>query len=191
MIDTTKLTGTYGLSAAEVREAITGRLAKINRKGVDNLLAYINDDRNGYFAVSCCRHHRFRGGMACHALGVYLGMRQMNRRYWAITDDDSLALIAFAHDICDSYGCRFHGHGRASVALLDSLGVELTAGERYAILHHMYRHHESQWRKAFGLGSYAAPDSKHRLLLFMLQDSADARRYHRQQTHNQYNAKQK
>lgn len=165
------------LNRNEIREMIVDRVGKIHRKGIDNVLKYIQDDHNGYFVVSCHRHHHFRGGMARHALGVYLGIQRSDSHYLNHANDDSLAIIGLFHDISNTYGCHFRGHGRGSVALLKHLGLELLPEEEHAILHHMFRHHESEWAKAYTLGRVSAPNSKERLLLYMLNDSRDASLY--------------
>jgi len=165
------------LSDEQVKQIILDRLACIDRKGVRNLVDFVARDHNGYFKVGCHRHHHFKGGMARHALGVYLGMRKMNRRLGRPSDDDSLALVGLMHDLCDAWGCKHRGHGRASVRQLEQLGVDLLPGERYAILNHMGCSHPYQWALAQTMGALSAPDSGHRLLMFMVQDGKDASRY--------------
>lgn len=185
---------TKHLSSNEVRAIIIDRISRIDRPGIDHLLEYIRNDRNGYFSVSCHSHHKFIGGMAKHALGVYLDMRQMNARNNHPSNDDSLALIGLCHDICNTPGCRHRDlpgrHGYRSVALLESLGVKLRYAERYAIANHMRGSHPNKWKKANELGWTAEPDSPDRLLYYMKCDGHDASRFPRTHHHHSHRTQQ-
>ena len=134
------------------KERIITLLKGVSRKGIDNVLRYL--DETGFYDApsSVSRHHNWRGGLAEHSLGVYRIAAEMN-------DDqshDSLVIVGILHDICkasklyyDEDGIihrrytHIKGHGRRSIKLLERCGLSLTENERLAIRWHMGGHHAS------------------------------------------------
>ena len=132
---------------------IISLLSAVHREGMDNVLAYL--ENSDYFTAHCHHHHRYKGGLAEHSLGVYFEMIS-----WAPElPDDSCRSVALLHDLCTS---RLEGyndigrphHGQRSVELLDALGLELHDDERLAISRHMHHVPESQLSASTALWHY-------------------------------------
>lgn len=129
---------------------ITALLLSTDRKGMGNVIHYL--DENVFFTVpsSINRHHNWRGGLAQHCLGVYLTAKEHGEGL----PEDSLIIAGLLHDICkarklyyDENGIihhghtHIHGHGYRSIKILEECGLELTEEERLAIRWHMGGHH--------------------------------------------------
>ena len=129
---------------------IVSLLLSTERKGIDNVIRYLDD--NGFFVVpsSMYRHHNWRGGLAQHSLGVYQRAIQTAEN---ITKDN-IIIAALLHDICKAaklyydeswnihhHHTHIHGHGFRSVKILELCGLEFTDDERMAIRWHMVGHH--------------------------------------------------
>lgn len=128
-------------------------LSSTERKGMDNVIQYLED--SGFFEApsSVCRHHNWKGGLAEHCLGVYRIASKLNDKM----PHDSIVIAGILHDICkasklyydeDGNIQRRHthikGHGRRSVKILEKCGLLLTEDERLAIRWHMGGHHASE-----------------------------------------------
>ena len=132
---------------------IISQLRAVHREGMDNVLAYL--ENSDYFTTHCHHHHRYKGGLAEHSLGVYFEMIT-----WAPElSDDSCRIVALLHDLCTSHlegyndiG-RLH-HGQRSVELLDALGLKLHDNERLAINRHMHHVPESELSESTALWHY-------------------------------------
>ena len=135
------------------RALIVSLLLSTERKGIDNVIRYLDD--NGFFVVpsSIYRHHNWRGGLAQHSLGVY---QRAIHTAENITKDNVI-IAALMHDICKAaklyydenwnihrHHTHIHGHGFRSVKILELCGMELTEDERMAIRWHMGGHHARQ-----------------------------------------------
>ena len=127
----------------DIKEQIITLFGEIDRPGTDRILTYLSEST--YFTARCHSHHRFRGGLAKHSLGVYREMKAMNTGL----PDESIRIVSLLHDLCTSHhpeydhiGC--HHHGSRSVDLIDELGFTLTEEERLAIEKHMHR---VPWKK--------------------------------------------
>ena len=131
-------------SANDIKEQIISLFSEIDRPGKDRVLTYLC--QSTYFTTPCHSHHRFRGGLAMHSLGVYREMKAMNTGL----PDESIRIVALLHDLCTSHHTAYdhigrHHHGGRSVALLDQLGFPLTEKERLAIGSHL---HQVRWKEA-------------------------------------------
>lgn len=128
-------------------------LQSTNRKGIENVLQYLED--SGFYVVpsSKHRHHNWKGGLAQHCLGVYRNALLLAGDSYS---KDSVAIVALLHDVCkasklyyDNEGrilhrhTHMHGHGYRSVKLFQLLKLELSHEERNAIRWHMGGHHAS------------------------------------------------
>jgi 23S rRNA maturation-related 3'-5' exoribonuclease YhaM len=134
------------------RIEIKSLLLETKRKGIDNVIQYLEE--SGFYEApsSVCRHHNWKGGLAEHCLGVYKIASDLNDGL----PHDSIVIAGILHDICkasklyyDADGniqrrhTHLKGHGRCSVKLLEKCGLLLTEDERLAIRWHMGGHHAS------------------------------------------------
>lgn len=93
----------------ELCEKVRERLKKIERPGMDELMAYL-EESDYYTAPASARfHNNFEGGLIDHSWKVYRILAQKNllysqneqsRFYGQKMDDDSLAIIGLLHDFC-------------------------------------------------------------------------------------------
>lgn len=116
---------------------IISLLSNIDRDGISNVIAYLL--YSDYFTAHCHHHHRFKGGLAEHSLGVYWEMRAAA----PLLPDDSCRIVALLHDLCTTHHEGYddiapHRHGLRSLEMLDVLGLELLEEERLAISRHMH-----------------------------------------------------
>lgn len=119
------------------KTGIISLLSQVNREGMGNVIAYLFE--SNYFTAHCHHHHRYKGGLAEHSLGVYWEMRALA----PLLPDESCRIVALLHDLCttrlEGYDdIARHLHGQRSLALLDVLGLELHEDERLAICRHMH-----------------------------------------------------
>ena len=124
-------------SGTTSKTQIISLLSDINREGIDNVIAYL--EHSDYYSAHCYHHHRYRGGLADHSLGVYYEMRAFAPNL----PDESCRIVALLHDLCTTHlegydAIGHHHHGQCSVDLLDALGFDLHDEERLAISHHMH-----------------------------------------------------
>ena len=132
------------------KSLIESLLRSTGRKGMENVVHYLEE--NDFFIIpsSLYRHHNWRGGLAEHSLGVY----RIASIKSACLPRDSIIIAGLLHDICKASklyydeGGNIHerhthikGHGYRSVKLLELCGLELTDDERRAIRWHMGGHH--------------------------------------------------
>ena len=127
-----------------VQQFIESKLMSTGRRGIDRVVDFIR--ASNFYAVGCCRHHRFAGGMSQHAIETYLYASAHNTLH---IPESSLIITCLLHDICDISGySRYTRHGNRSKRLIEvECGFELTQSESDAILHHMHSRHEP---KKFG-----------------------------------------
>ena len=116
----------------DTKEQIISLFSEIDRPGKDRVLSYLC--QSTYFTAKCHSHHRFRGGLAMHSLGVYREMKAMNTGL----PDESLRIVALLHDLCTSHHADYNHigrghHGGRSLALIGELGFQLTEEEKMAI----------------------------------------------------------
>lgn len=129
---------------------ITALLLNTSRKGMDNVIHYLNESSFFIVPSSINRHHNWRGGLAQHCLGVYLTAKEHGDGL----PENSIIIAGLLHDICkarklyyDEIGVihhrqtHIHGHGYRAVKILEECGLELTEEERLAIRWHMGGHH--------------------------------------------------
>ena len=145
------------------RDRIIRLLQSTKRRGMDEVVKYLDD--NGFFVVpsSLNRHHNWRGGLAQHALGVYDRLEKTGGEL----PEESRIITSLLHDICkarlyyydnegnlcqrDPSELHISGHGARSVRLLENCGLELTEEEKGAIRWHMggYNLDKSELRDFF------------------------------------------
>lgn len=119
-----------------MKDTVISLLSEVNRKGIDNLIQFI-EDSNYLTSATCYSHHKCSRGLLMHSLEVLDCMLKNNSKG---LPRESIILVALCHDLGKAYlNGRKVGRGhhpRRSVCILDKCGVELTDDERNAILCH-------------------------------------------------------
>ena len=141
-------------------------MLRVNRDGMDKLLAFI-EKSDFYKAPASSRFHgSYEGGLLEHSLNVYDRLREKKafNPFWCNTlkdiDDESIIITALLHDICKTYYYSIemrnkkvdgqwiqvpsytvedkipYGHGEKSVMMIEEY-IKLKPAERYAIRWHM------------------------------------------------------
>lgn len=84
---------------AENRERIVAALRATERRGVEDLIAYM--DESGFFEAPCSTQYHLscEGGLAQHSINVLNTIRNMNWALDAAMPDDTLVIIALLHDL--------------------------------------------------------------------------------------------
>lgn len=127
----------------DVKQAVIDRLRATKRKNIERVIGYM--EKNGFFSARCNRHHTYRGGLVSHAWQTYqIALRlyaaeRAKKSNTPIIDEDSIAIAALLHDICDCSGFREieNLHGLRSVVILLEMGLPLSTDEYLAIRFHM------------------------------------------------------
>jgi uncharacterized protein (TIGR02452 family) len=126
-------------------------LSSTNRKGIDDVLKFM--EGNDFYRIpASVRHHgNYEGGLAEHSLCVFKEAERMAGEQCTAERRNTLIIAALLHDLCKvgCYGIKrgqavrcSNGnggvkHGVRSVELLKKLGLELTEEEEMAIRWHM------------------------------------------------------
>lgn len=126
----------------DVKQSIIDRLRATKRENIETVIDYL--ERHGFFTYHCHRHHHYDGGLADHAWQTYQIAQRLDAERCASnpnaqkSDEDSIAICALLHDLCDCTGLReISGHGRRSAKMLKEIGFKLTQEEFLAIRFHM------------------------------------------------------
>lgn len=124
------------MTTLDNQKRIISLLSEVNRKGIYNLIQFIQD--SDYLTTAQCHsHHKCPHGLMMHSLEVLDTMLQDNL---SGIPRESLILTALCHDLGKArlngrnVGCG--DHPQRSIAILKQCGVELTDDERDAILNH-------------------------------------------------------
>ena len=74
-------------------------LKKVNREGIDELLAYM--DGAGFFEAPCSGAHHLAkdGGLVEHSLNVLNAARRLNKAWGDLIEDETLILVTLLHDL--------------------------------------------------------------------------------------------
>ena len=125
-----------------IKQAIIDRLCATKRENIEKVINYM--EKHGFFSYHCHRHHHYEGGLADHAWQTYLIAMRLNVQRYTNSpnaqklNEDSIAIAALLHDLCDCSGLRdISGHGRRSTKILKEIGFKLTQEEFLAIRFHM------------------------------------------------------
>ena len=128
-----------------IKQAIIDRLRATKRENIERVIDYM--EKHGFFSYHCHRHHHYDGGLADHAWQTYQIALRLDRERCASNpnaqkmDEDSIAICALLHDLCDCSGMRdlfSRGkHGIRSAVMLLELGFHLSQDEYLAIRFHM------------------------------------------------------
>lgn len=84
---------------AENRERIVAALRATERRGVEDLIAYM--DESGFFEAPCSTQYHLscEGGLAQHSINVLNTIRNMNWALDAAMPDDTLVIVGLLHDL--------------------------------------------------------------------------------------------
>ena len=124
------------MNTTTMKDRIISLLSEVDRKGIDNLIKFI-EDSNYLTSAQCYSHHKSQHGLMMHSLEVLDCMLNNNL---AGIPRESIILVALCHDLGKArlngrnVGCG--DHPQRSIAILKQCGVELTDDERDAILNH-------------------------------------------------------
>ena len=128
--------------AFDVKRAIIDRLRATKRKNIEKVINYM--EKNGFFTARCGRHHKYSGGLTSHSWQTYQIALRLNQENLAKNpnspklDDDSIAIAALLHDICNCSGLhKIGGHTLRSAVILLEMGLPLTTDEYLAVRFHM------------------------------------------------------
>ncbi len=127
-------------------------LLDTNRPGIDRVITWIRRYQFYKAPASSDCHGNFEGGLLCHSLNTYHNALDGNKVH--SLPHDSVVLCSLLHDVCkhdfykfdngkwskDEDKEKMEGHGRRSLAILDSLGLVLNDEEKLAIRWHMIYH---------------------------------------------------
>ncbi len=121
-----------------------------NRKGMDNLIKWL-DEKDFFLAPASTKYHLSQeGGLAQHSLNVYNLFNEKCKRYGINISDSSIIICGLFHDVCKvefyykkqnepGYGVielAPLGHGEKSVIMLQRF-IDLTKREMMLIRWHM------------------------------------------------------
>lgn len=75
-------------------------LSTVKRKGISNLILFLN--RSNFFMSPCSvsHHLNIKGGLAQHSWNVYNLFKEKNKRYKLGLSDDTVKICALLHDVC-------------------------------------------------------------------------------------------
>lgn len=128
--------------AFDVKQAIIDRLRATKRKNIERVIDYM--EKYGFFKARCGRHHKYTGGLTSHSWQTYQIALRLNTENCAKNpgmqklDEDSIAIAALLHDICNCSGLDdVGGHTLRSAVILMEMGLELSRDEYLAVRFHM------------------------------------------------------
>ena len=124
------------MNTTTMKDRIISLISEVDRKGIDNLIQFIQES-NYTTSARCNSHHKCHQGLMMHSLEVLDCM--LNNNLGGIPRE-SLILVALCHDLGKA---RLRGrkvgagpHPSRSISILKRCGVELTNDEESAILNH-------------------------------------------------------
>ena len=151
------------------KEKTIQQLKNTNRKGIDDLIQYLN--LNGYFTCPCSATHHLNieGGLNEHSLSFIETIKTLYQNYW--TEEykippETFIIVGHAHDTCklkryqqtpDGYKIKPDelplGHGAKSLAITMK-HIKLTPIEQLMIRWHMGPYEEGFLEKQKELEKY-------------------------------------
>jgi len=167
----------------EYKEIIPNLLKSTNRKGIDNLIEFLNTSDFYSAPASHAYHGNFEGGLIIHSHMVYKIYSKLVDTFKRNIPQDSIVLCGLLHDICkvsfyksttkwkkdesnkwlNYIGYEIDdveplGHGCKSVIILNRF-IELTDIEIYSILYHMGIPEDFSTKKSFNKALELYPDA--------------------------------
>lgn len=83
-----------------VKQQIIEILLEVKRKGMDKLIAYLEESDFFTAPASTKYHNCNEGGLAEHSLNVYTCLTEKNTTYNLGLDKEIIAITALLHDVC-------------------------------------------------------------------------------------------
>lgn len=127
--------------AFDIKQAIVDRLRATKRKNIERVIGYM--EKFGFFKVRCGNHHKYPRGLTSHSWQTYQIALRLNTENCAKNpsaqklDEDSIAIAALLHDICNCSGMdKVRGHTLRSAVILMEMGLELSTDEYLAVRFH-------------------------------------------------------
>jgi putative nucleotidyltransferase with HDIG domain len=134
-----------------VKQRFLELLRSTQRKGIEELITYL--ETSGFFIMpaSSKYHNNFEGGLMAHSLGVYDKLSEFNSQFQIGVDENSIIIAALLHDLCkinayqrtkDGKGWTWNrsrtedGHAVLSLVRVKQF-IELTEVEEKMIQYHM------------------------------------------------------
>jgi 23S rRNA maturation-related 3'-5' exoribonuclease YhaM len=131
------------------KEEINELLQNLNRKGINDLVVWLNSTEFFIAPASTIHHLNVPGGLAQHSLNVYEVFKLLNRNYYReMLPTSTINITTLLHDVCKYdlytlidgvYNYRYKDkqpHGARSVAIIKNY-IELTEKEEAMIRWHM------------------------------------------------------
>ena len=84
----------------EVKLKIIAILSRVERKGMENVIKYLEESDFFVAPASTRFHGNYAGGLAEHSLNVYEIFKRKNIEYDFGLSDDTTAIAALLHDVC-------------------------------------------------------------------------------------------
>ena len=84
----------------DLKSEIINLLRSTNRKGIEDLIKYMEEHKYFRKPASINHHSNFDGGLAHHSYKVYQNYTKLNQENEAGIPEDSIIITAFLHDLC-------------------------------------------------------------------------------------------
>lgn len=145
-----------------MEQKIKELLISTNRKGVYELIKFL--ERMGYFKApaSTNRHYSFEGGLIKHSYSVYRLFSRLCKEFDLGMTEDSIIICSLLHDVCKSdvymltdsgykYNGFIKGHAERSLRKVKQY-IKLTEQEEELIKFHMGMYGTTEFHN--GMGEY-------------------------------------
>ncbi len=85
----------------ENKKIFLNLLSSVDRKGIENLLEYLETKTDFYTAPASTRYHNnCAGGLLAHTLNVYENFKKLLKLQGIEMSEESIILVSLLHDIC-------------------------------------------------------------------------------------------
>lgn len=83
------------------KQTIIRLLRDTGRKGMDDMIEYLDEGSDFFEAPASTKHHgAYAGGLALHSLNVYNTLLRLDGLFGMVIPDDQIAITALLHDVC-------------------------------------------------------------------------------------------
>jgi hypothetical protein len=132
-----------------IKDFAISELLASERKGIENLVDFMNS--NDYFDAPASKghHHNYENGLLIHSYDVHINFTVNLSKFGFDPSRINPAIVAYGHDICKHKQYQFQygniaynnveldkGHGKYSVEILEKF-IKLTYAEKAIIQFHM------------------------------------------------------
>lgn len=140
------------------REKILQELGKVKRKGMQDLIKWLDTCSDYFTAPASTKYHgSYKGGLADHSWNVFVLLKEKNDWYKLGLSEETIIICGLLHDACKinhyvPYGKAYKvndeyptgGHGEKSVFILQRF-IQLTDEEQAMIRWHMNKFDPALW----------------------------------------------